>query len=254
MYIDSHCHLTHDDFDQERDEVLERAVEAGVEAILTVGTTPRDSLLARDLALDREMVYATAGVHPHEAQHYNPVSLAQVLRLASDERVLAIGEIGLDYHYDHSPRDKQRSVFRELLTAAVQVGRPVVIHSREAEADTLAILEEVGGGGLRGVLHSFTGSMEMMRRAVEIGLHIGISGIVTFPNAGALREVVKKVPVARLLIETDAPYLAPRSHRGRRNEPAWVAEVCEVVAEVRGVKDRTVARRTRDNFRELFGL
>jgi TatD DNase family protein len=182
------------------------------------------------------------------------VALAEILRLSNEEKVIAIGEIGLDYHYDFSPRDKQKQVFQELVTAAVQVGRPVVIHSREAEEDTLAILQEAGRPPLRGVMHSFTGSMQMMRRAVEMGLHIGITGIVTFKNAQPLRDVVKEIPPSQLLIETDSPYLAPEPHRGKRNEPAFVAEVCRAVAEVRGVKENTVARRSKENFRHLFGL
>ena len=255
MYVDSHCHLTHEHFRLEVADVLDRAAEAGVEAMLTIGTDPADGERARDLAQKKEMVYAAVGMHPHEAHHYNPVKLAEILRLAHEEKVVAIGEIGLDYHYDHSPREKQRTVFRELLAAATQIGRPVIIHTREAEDDTISILREgAEKGELRGVIHCFSGSLELMKRGVDLGLHIGITGIVTFPKGEALREVVKEIPASRLLIETDAPYLAPAPHRGKRNEPAYVAEICRMVAEVRGVKEETIARATRENFRQLFGL
>lgn len=254
MYIDSHCHLTHDKFDPDREDVLERAREAGIEAILTIGVDPDDAKLARDLAHDKEMVYASAGMHPHEALHYNSVALARILQLANEEKVIAIGEIGLDYHYDHSPRDKQKTVFRELTAAALQVNRPVIIHTREAEDDTVRILEEEGKGELRGVIHSFTGSMEMMQRCVELGFYIGLNGIVTFPRSEDLQEVVREIPAGRILIETDAPYLSPAPHRGRRNEPARVVDVCRTVAEIRGVQEETIARRTRENFRDLFGI
>lgn len=257
MYVDSHCHLTHDKFDGDRHDAIERAREAGLEAILTIGVGPEDAKLARDLAHDIDIVYAAAGIHPHDAQHYNAVALGNILHLANQEKVVAIGEIGLDYHYDHSPRDKQQHAFSELLSAAIQIGRPVIIHTREAEDDTLKILDEAassGKGDLRGVLHSFTGSLEMMKRGIELGLHIGISGIVTFPKAEDLRQVVREIPADRLLLETDAPYLAPVPNRGKRNEPAFVVDTCRAVAEIRGESVEGLATETTENFRMLFGI
>jgi TatD DNase family protein len=252
MYPDSHCHLTHDAFDEERDLVLQRAREAKVGPLLTVGTNIIDSRLARDLAHDHEDVYATAGVHPHDAESYSPVVLGQLLRLSHEPEVVAIGEIGLDYHREHSPRDRQLTVFRELVQAAVQVNRPVVVHSRDAEEDTMAVLAEEGGGKARGVLHCFSGSLEMARRALEMGFYISFAGNVTYPAAKALREVVAEVPPGRILLETDSPFLAPQPMRGRRNEPAYIVPLYEAVAKIRGVKTETLSRRVRENFQELF--
>ena len=227
--------------------------DAGVERILTVGTDDADSKLARDLAHDHETLLAAAGVHPHKAVHYNPVALAEILRLSHEPKVVAIGEIGLDYHYDHSPPERQRAVFTDLVRAAVQVGKPVVVHCRKADEDVLSILEEEGKGKLRGVLHCFSSPAETARRALELGFHISFSANITFPKTEALRQVVREVPEERLLLETDAPWLAPQKKRGKRNEPAWVVDVYRTVAQLRGVKTELLARRVRENFERLFG-
>ena len=252
VFADSHAHLTEDAFDPDRKEVVARAREAGLEFLLTVGTDVADSRLARDLAHDHDVVFAAAGVHPHKALHYNPVALAEILRLSKERKVVAIGEIGLDYHHDLCPRQRQRDVFRELVRAAIQIGAPVIVHSRKADEDVLAILEEEGKGKLPGVIHCFSGSLETARRALDLGLHISFATNITYPKTERLREVVREVPEERLLLETDAPYLAPQRRRGKRNEPAWVVEVYRQAAQIRRVEVEALARRVLRNVRELF--
>ena len=253
MYLDSHCHLTNDRFDEDRDSVILRAREAGVTPVLTVASNLDDSKLTRDLAHDHEDVYASVGVHPHEAGEYGAVVLGELLRLSGETRVVAIGEIGLDYHYMTAPKEVQLGAFREQARVAVQVDRPIIVHSRDAEQDTITVISEVSaGGGLRGVLHCFTGSADMARRALDLGFYISFSGIVTFPKSEALREVAREVPSDRILAETDSPYLAPPPHRGKRNEPSFVTEVYRCLAETRGVELEDLAGQVRINFENLF--
>jgi TatD DNase family protein len=259
MFVDSHAHIDGEEFDADRGEVLARARAAGVGAILNVGTgDPRSGSLERavEVAGQYENVFAAAGVHPHDARLYDGAAEERLLRIArGGGRVVAWGEIGLDYHYDNSPREAQREVFRHQLALAGDVGLPVIIHSREADEDTVEILADAWAGSPRaGVMHCFGGGAWMAERVVELGLFVSFAGNVTFKKAEGLREVARMVPLERLLVETDCPYLAPVPHRGRRNEPAYVAETARFLADLKGVPLEEFARATTANFERLFGV
>src|SRR5918997_3878512 len=258
MFIDSHAHIDGEEFDADRDEVVARARAAGVAAILNVGTgEPHSGSLERAVrvAEEYENVYAAAGVHPHDARLFDDAVGERLRRLlAGSPRAVAWGEIGLDYHYDHSPRDVQREVFRQQLRLAREAGLPVIIHSREADEDTVEILAREWAGAERGgVMHCFGGGRWMAERALELGFYVSFAGNVTFKKAEPLREVARFVPPDRLLVETDCPYLAPVPHRGRRNEPAYAADTARFLAELRGTTAEELGRATSDNFARLFG-
>ncbi len=254
MLVDSHAHLDDARFADDREAVLERARDAGVRTILTIGngTGPDDMGCGAALAAAYDGIYATVGVHPHDAAAWAPRHLAMMEEAAAGERVVAIGEAGLDFHYDHSPRDVQVNVFRIQAELAVRLDLPLVVHTRDAEAATLAVLEDVAPR--RGVVHCFTGGEELARRVLELGWMISFSGILTFKGADAVRAVARTAPEDRILVETDAPYLAPAPHRGKRNEPAFVTETARALADLRGVPPSTIAQRTLENFHELFGV
>jgi len=250
--VDSHCHLDDSKFDADREAVMERALAAGVERMMAIGTGdgPADLRTAVKQAEQFPFIYATVGVHPHDASKATPDSFAEMRELAKHPKVLAVGEIGLDYHYDFSPRDVQRAVFEEQLKIAQESGRPIVIHTREAWADTLAILKEQWSGG--GIMHCFTGDEEQAREALDLGFHLSFGGVLTFPKAENVRQAARITPHDRLLVETDCPYLAPVPHRGKRNEPAFVVETVKKLAEVRGTSPDAIARLTTANFDRLF--
>ncbi len=237
MYIDSHAHIEGSEFDHDREAVIQRALAAGIEIIVCVG----DGEVAADshaaafrIAEECPFIYTTVGVHPHEARLLDDNLYAQLKELSMHPKVIAWGEIGLDYHYDNSPRDAQREGFRKQLRLARERGLPVSIHTREAEADTLAILdEEWKDSRLGGVIHCFTGTRAFAESAVERGFLISFSGVVTFKKSGDLRETARRLPIDKILIETDAPFLAPVPYRGRRNEPAYVVETARALAEAR---------------------
>jgi len=258
MFIDSHAHIDGAEFDQDRAEVIERAHAAGVSVILNVGTgDPHSGALERAVELGKahESVYTAIGTHPHDARLYDDAAEQKIKNLINNERVIAWGEIGLDFHYDNSPRDVQVEVFKRQLRVARECDLPVVIHTREAEAETIEILRsEYEGAQRRGVFHCFSGSMELAQRAIEIGFMISFSGIVTFKKAEELREVAKQVPLDRLLIETDCPYLTPIPYRGKRNEPAYVIEVARCLAGIHGNEIEEMGRISSDNFNRFFGL
>jgi TatD DNase family protein len=258
-FIDSHCHIDGPEYDADREEVIARAREAGVSTMLNVGTgDPHGGAIDRvvDLAEKHEGVYAAVGVHPHDAKLFDDAAELHLLDLARQStRVIAWGEIGLDYHYDHSPRDVQREVFRRQLRLAREPKLPVVIHSREADDDTIAILrEELTGYERGGVLHCFGGGLAMAQDAIELGFFISFAGNLTFKKAEDLREVARQLPLDRLLIETDCPYLTPVPFRGRRNEPAHVIETARCVAGVQGKDVEEIGRVTSENFVKLFGV
>ena len=259
MFVDSHAHIDGEEFDADRDEVVERARAAGVRAILNVGTgDPHSGSLERavEVAERYEGVWAAVGVHPHDARLFDDAAAERLDALARGRpRVVAWGEIGLDYHYDHSPREVQREVFARQLRMARAAGLPVVIHSREADADTADILRaEWAGAGRGGVMHCFGGGPELAEAALEIGLMISFAGNVTFRKAEPLREVARRVPLERLLVETDCPFLAPVPFRGRRNEPAHVVETARFLAALRGLEPPDLGRATTQNFARLFNL
>jgi TatD DNase family protein len=258
MFIDSHAHIDGHEFDTDREGVIQRAQDAGVSTILNVGTgDPHSGALERAVELGKthEHVYTAIGTHPHDARLYDDAAEEKIKNLINNEHVLAWGEIGLDFHYDNSPRNVQIEVFKRQLRAARACDLPVVIHTREAEAETIDILQsEYKTAPRRGVFHCFSGSMELAQRALEIGFMISFSGIVTFKKAEELREIAKQVPLDRLLIETDCPYLTPIPYRGKRNEPAYVVEVARCLAGLHGFELKEVGRITSDNFNRFFEL
>ncbi len=259
MLIDSHCHLADATYAGDLDAVVARAREAGLERVLVIleAGNQDEAAQARRLEALWPEVRTAIGVHPHQAHQFSdrPEHAAEVVgeQLSRTPSARAIGEIGLDYHYDYSPRDVQQRVFASQLRLARARGLPVIIHTREAEADTLAQLRDDGGGDVRGVLHCFTGTPQLARAGLDLGFYISLAGIVTFPKAGDLRETARQIPLDRLLVETDSPFLAPVPHRGKRNEPALVAHVASALADLYGVSAADLADRTRANFHTLFG-
>jgi TatD DNase family protein len=249
--IDSHAHLDFPQFDDDREAVIERAREAGIVAILNVGTDLASSRAAVALADEHDFIYAAVGVHPHDARTVTPAVLDELRALARHPKVVAVGEIGLDYYRDLSPRPVQRRAFADQLGLAAELALPVVVHSREAHDDVLAALREWEGIG---VLHSYSAGPERLEQVVGLGFSIGISGPVTFRNANRLRAVVAAVALERLLVETDCPYLTPMPCRGQRNEPAYVRYVVEAVARARGMSAEAVARATVGNARRMLGI
>jgi TatD DNase family protein len=252
LLIDSHVHLDTPAFDEDRNEVIARAREAGIDLMLEIaGSDIAEGSLDRGLKLAEahDLIYAAIGVHPHEAKIYDETLEKQLIELSDHPKVIGWGEIGLDYHYAFSPRDSQVSVFRRQLELASERNFPVIIHTREAEDDTIAILSDFVP---RGVMHCFTGSAHLSEAALEVGLLISFSGVLTFKNAGELREIAASVPLDRLLIETDCPYLAPVPHRGKRNEPAFVRETAIELARLRSISLEELADVTSANFRRLF--
>ncbi len=253
MLIDSHCHLDFPDFATELDAVVARAHAAGVASMVTISTRVHRHAEVLAIADRFADVYASVGTHPHHAHEELDVTAADLVALARHPKVVALGEAGLDYHYDNSPRQAQERGFRTHIAAARESGLPLVIHSREADADTARILEEeTGQGAFPAVLHCFTGGPDLARRAIALGLFISFTGILTFKNSTALRAIAAELPSDRILVETDAPYLAPSPYRGKRNEPAYVVETARVLAENRGASFEEIGRQTTENFFTLF--
>src|ERR1700745_233514 len=254
MIVDSHCHLDFPELKGELDAVLARARAAGVGLMVTISTRIHrfDEVLAIPEAHDD--VFGSVETHPHNASEEPDVTVTDLVKFTRHPKVVAIGEAGLDYHYDNSPRDAQERGFRTHIAAARASGLPLVIHSRSADADTARILEEeMGQGAFPAVLHCFTGGPDLARRAIALGHFISFTGILTFKNSAELRAIAASLPADRILVETDAPYLAPGRYRGKRNEPAYVVETAKVLAETRGVPFAEIARQTTENFFHLFG-
>lgn len=249
--VDSHCHLDDKQFGSDREQTIERARAAGVETLLAIGTGngPPDLEAATRLADAYPFIYATVGVHPHDAAKAAEGTFAQLHELARHPKVLAIGEIGLDYHYDFSPRPRQRDVFERQLALAAEAGKPIVIHTREAWDDTLDLLRTHWHGG--GIMHCFTGNEQQARQALDLGFHLAFGGVLTFPRAEEVRQAARITPADRLLIETDCPYLAPVPMRGKRNEPAYLVETVRRLAEVRGIAPDVLSEQTTLNFQRL---
>ncbi len=263
VLVDSHAHLEGKQFDADREEVIARARAAGVELILAIGNGDGPETLdcGFKLAQQHEFIYASVGIHPHEAQLATDAAYEKMERLAGQPKVIAWGEIGLDYYYDHSPRETQKAVFIHQMEQARAAKLPIIIHCRPSEGsenawdDTLALLQQHwASSGLGGILHCFTGSWGHAERALDLGFLISFAGNVTFPKAQAIRDVAARVPLNQMLIETDSPYLAPVPYRGKRNEPAFVAETARQLGELRGVSTEELGRRTAANFRGFFSL
>ncbi len=253
MLIDSHCHLDFPDFAAERDAVIARARAAGLRRMITISTRTDAFASISQIAETYPKMFCTVGTHPHHAHEEAEVSADHLVELARHPKCVGIGETGLDYHYDKPPRDIAERVFRTHIAAARQTSLPIVIHARDADADIAAILrEEMGKGLFKGLLHCFTSSPMLAETGLSLGLCISFSGILTFKNSQSLREIARTVPMDRLLVETDAPYLAPVPHRGKRNEPAFVAATAQVLADVKGVSSETLAATTSANALRLF--
>ena len=259
--IDTHAHLDFSKFDADRPGVIDRARAAGVAAIVNVGVDLDSSRRAVRLAEQYESIYAAVGVHPHDAKNLDGATLAELRELAQKPTVVAVGEIGLDYYRDLSPRDVQRRAFQAQLAWAAKLGKPVIIHDRDAHEEIMNTLTKWAQdltsstlSGRLGVLHTFSGDLEMAKRAIDLGFYISISGPVTYRNARQLPEIVRALPLDRLLVETDCPFLAPEPHRGKRNEPAYVRLVVERIAKLKGIPFDDLARATTTNARRLFKL
>jgi len=253
MFVDHHCHLDFPDFADDLDGVVTRAKAAGVGALVSISTRIRHFDRLVKLVEDYPNVFCSVGTHPHYAHEELDIPVEEIVRLARHPKVVAIGEAGLDYFYDNSPREAQAQGFRNHIAAARATGLPLVIHARDADLDVAAILEEATAKGkFPAVLHCFTGGPELARRGLDLGLYVSFSGIVTFKKSDALRDIARSVPLDRLLVETDAPYLAPGKYRGKRNEPAYVVETAAVLAKLRGITTEELAKATTDNFFRLY--
>ncbi|HET7150949.1 MAG TPA: TatD family hydrolase [Candidatus Acidoferrum sp.] len=255
--IDSHAHIDFPQFAEDRAAMLERARAAGITTLLAIGTGPGPEKLdsAIPFAEQHDWIYATIGIHPHEAKEVTPGHLEELSRLTKHPKVIAWGEIGLDYFYDHSPRETQQKLFRDQMELAAQAKLPIVIHCRDAWPDCMNLLEEHWKpASLGGILHCFSSTLEDARRGIDMGFLISFAGNSTYPKAQNLRDVAKVLPLEKILIETDSPYLAPQAYRGKRNEPAYVAEVARTLASVRNLSPDDVAAATAENFRRLFRL
>ncbi|NNE67366.1 MAG: TatD family hydrolase [Pyrinomonadaceae bacterium] len=259
MLVDSHCHIDGERFDDDREEVIQRALEAGVLAMVNVGTgSPRDSSFEDTVALTKEYecIYGTVGIHPHDASEYDDSTEERLKELSSNEKILAWGEIGLDYHYDHSPRDTQRKVFERQIVIAQELELPIVIHSRSANRDTLDILKNNCSDKdfCGGIMHCFGGTPKMASELMDLGFLISFAGNVTFKKADELRDAARVVPLDRLLVETDCPYLTPVPYRGKRNEPARVVDTARFLADFYEIPFEKLARQTTANFTSFFNL
>jgi TatD DNase family protein len=253
VLIDTHCHLDFPDFLSEQDAVMERARGAGLKRIITISTRTEAFASVSQLTERYEEVFCTVGTHPHNAHEEADVSQERLVTLARHPKCVGIGEAGLDYHYDKAPRDMAAKVFRTHIAAARQTGLPIVIHARDADADIAAILrDEMGKGPFSGLLHCFTGSPMLAEAGLLLGLYISFSGVLTFKNSEPLREIARSVPMDRVLVETDAPFLAPVPYRGKRNEPAFVVETAQMLADVKGVSPQIIAAETSANALRLF--
>ena len=253
MLVDSHCHLDFPEFAPELDAVVARARAAGVGRIVTISTRVKKHAQVLAIAEKFQDLFCSVGTHPHNAREEPDVDANALIALTNNPKIVAIGEAGLDYHYDKSPRDAQMKSFRQHIAAARETGLPLVIHSRDCDADMTRVLaQEAGEGAFPAVLHCFTGGRDLAFKAIDLGLYISFTGILTFKNSQALRDIARDLPADRILVETDAPFLAPMPYRGKRNEPAYVAETAKVLAKTRGVTADDIARQTTENFFRLF--
>jgi TatD DNase family protein len=253
MLVDSHCHLNYKGIVEQQSAILTRARDSGVTAMLNISTRESEWDEVIGLAECEPDIWASIGIHPHEADAHPQIDAAKLIDRASHPRVIAIGETGLDYYYDKSDRGQQQTSFRSHISAARETGLPIIVHTRDAEDDTAEIMaDEMGKGAYSGVIHCFTASADFAHKALDLGLYISLSGIVTFKNAHDLQEVAKWLPLDRMLVETDAPFLAPVPHRGKTGEPAFVADTARFIANLRGIGESELMEQTSANFYDLF--
>jgi TatD DNase family protein len=253
MLIDTHAHLDDSSFDNDREAIIRRAFDSGLNYIISIGSDIPSSRRTIDLAEQYDNIYATVGLHPHEAKKWDDRIYEELKKLSqSSRKVVAVGEMGLDYHYDNSPRNVQQEAFRQEIRLSREIGLPIVVHTREAEEDTMAILTEEKASEVGGVMHCFSSSRELALRCLDMGFYISLAGIVTFPKATELQNLVTELPLDCILVETDCPYLTPIPHRGKRNEPAYVRHTAEKVAQLKGLTPAEVAKVTSGNAKRLF--
>ncbi|MBS4535164.1 TatD family hydrolase [Clostridium sp. D2Q-14] len=254
MLFDTHAHLDDDRFDKDRERIIENFKEDGIEMIVNPGADIASSVKAVSLAKKYENIYAAVGVHPHEVDTMDENTIEVLRELAQNEKVVAIGEIGLDYYYDNSPRDIQKKWFREQIRLAKEVDLPIIIHDRDAHEDTYNILKEENDDRLRGIMHCYQSSLEMSQQFIDLGFYISLAGPVTFKKAKTPKEVAAGISLDRLLIETDSPYLTPTPNRGKRNEPAYVRYVAGMIAELKGISYNEVVKQTNENAKKIFAI
>lgn len=254
MIIDSHAHLDDTRFNKDRDKLIKELKENGIELAINIGSDLKTSIASAALADKHENIYAAVGIHPHSAKEVDQSTIEILRSFAARDKVVAIGEIGLDFHYDNSPRDIQKKWFKEQIKLAKEVNLPIVVHSRESDQEVLDIIKEAQDGTLRGVLHCFSGSVELAKEFIKLGFYISLAGPVTFKNARVPKEVAKAVPLDKLLVETDSPYLTPEPYRGKRNEPIYTKYVAGTIADLRGISYEELAKATNRNTRDLFGI
>lgn len=254
MLFDSHAHLDGRRFDKDRDKVIERAKESGISYIMNPGADFESSVKSVELASKYEMIYAAVGVHPHDTKDMDDIMLELIKSLTKKPKVMAIGEIGLDFHYDNSPRDVQEKWFRKQARLAKDVNLPIIIHDREANNEVMSILKEEKAFDTGVLMHCYSGSAELAKQYIKLGAYISIAGPVTFKNARKAVEVVQAIPIEYLMIETDSPYLTPHPYRGKRNESSYVKYVAEKIAEIKGISLEEVAERTTENAKKYFGV
>lgn len=255
MFIDSHAHLDDEKFDLDRELLINSLKDNKIDLVINVGADMKTSIASVNLAQKYDNIYAVVGVHPHDAQDVEPDYLDQLRELTHEDKVLAIGEIGLDFYYDNSPREIQRKVFLEQLALAKELSLPVVIHTRDANQETYDIIHEAAkDGNLKGVMHCYSGSVELALEYIKLGFYISLGGPVTFKKSRVPKEVAAAIPLDRLLIETDSPYLTPEPNRGKRNDPTYVKYTAETIAEIRGISIEELGEATSRNVKELFGI
>lgn len=252
--VDTHAHLDFPRFDEDRKEVIERAIDGGVKTIVNIGSDMTSSRNSVELSRRYNEIYSVVGIHPHNADSFNLNVSKKLKSLSENKKVVAIGEIGLDFHYDNSPREKQKQAFRAQLRLAKSLDLPVVIHTRDADEETLEILKEENADKIGGIMHCFASDKKMAKEILDLGFYIAFGGLITFKNLANLREVVKEVPMNKILVETDAPYLTPDPYRGKRNEPLYVKYVVEKIAEVKGLSEEEVAKKTTENAKKVYNI
>ncbi len=252
--VDTHAHLDFPRFDKDRKEVIKRAIDGGVKIIVNIGSSMTSSRNSVELSRRYNEIYSVVGIHPHNADSFNLNVSKKLKSLSENKKVVAIGEIGLDFHYDNSPREKQKQAFRAQLRLAKSLDLPVVIHTRDADEETLEILKEENADKIGGIMHCFASDKKMAREILDLGFYIAFGGLITFKNLNNLREVVKEVPINKILVETDAPYLTPDPYRGKRNEPLYVKYVAEKISEIKGLSKEEIAKKTTQNAKKVYNI